>query len=192
MLALMSLIFVIIYLKQDFKKRLINILAFTLVIAVVGVICFKFIVAIYERISAAFTNENMISSLLTDRDDIWITYIKKIFENPFSLFLGNGMFTTQLYSASQGAPAETHNFYLFLLYRFGIFGIMILAYIVYHFIKELNPSKPKFIASLPLLFLLIESLFDNTMKCYNITYFMFAMMILFLNCKEKERTFPWL
>lgn len=187
MLALMSLIFVTIYLKQDFKKRIINVLAFILVVLVVCVVCFRFIIAIYERIAEAFASKNMISSLLTDRDDIWKTYIAKIFESPFSLFLGNGMFTTKLYSVTQGGPAETHNFYIFLLYRFGIVGTMILGYIIYHFIKELNPTKPKFIASLPLLFLLIESLFDNTMKCYNITYFLFAIMILFLNCKEKGK-----
>ena len=46
------------------------------------------------------------------------------------------------------------------------------------FIKLLNKDKPKFIAYLPLIFILLESLCDNTMKCYNITYFIFAFMIL--------------
>ena len=65
------------------------------------------------------------------------------------------------------------------LYRFGILGCVALGYIVYLFIKGINKKSPKFIAFLPLMWLLLESLCENTFKCYNITYFMFAGMILF-------------
>ena len=56
-----------------------------------------------------------------------------------------------------------------------------LGYVVYLMIKEMGHIKPTFIAMLPSLFILLESFCDNTHRCYNITYFIFAFMILFMD-----------
>ena len=186
MLALLTLIFVILFLKQDFKKNIKTVGIFALLLIIVAVICYKFIFSIFERFLNAFNSGDLINSLLTGRDLIWSIYLDEIFKNPLNFLIGHGLLTEQIYIASIFGPTETHNFYIFLLYRFGIVGTIALGYIVYLFIKELNPTKPKFIAYLPLIYILIESLFDNTMKCYNITYFLFAFMILFMNCKSKN------
>ena len=82
------------------------------IVAAICLICHKFIWAILQRMFEAFKSENFMSSLLTDRDEIWSIYLTKIFESPISFLVGNGMFTEQLYAASQMGPAETHNFYI--------------------------------------------------------------------------------
>ena len=52
-------------------------------------------------------------------------------------------------------------------------------------IKNLFYEKPKFIACFPLIFILLESFCDNTFKCYNFTFFIFAVMIMFATQKDE-------
>ena len=143
---------------------------------------------IFNRFSAAFKSSDFLSTLLTQRDEIWRRYFKAIFSSPWKLLFGHGLLTKQLFIANIFGYTETHNFYIFLLYRFGVIGTVALGYIVYLFIKHLNKETPKFIAYLPLIYLLLVSMCDNTMKMYNISYFIFAFMILFMDCKSKTKT----
>ena len=184
MLALFSLIFFVLFLKQDFKKR-IKYAGMLLAVAIIlCLICHKFILTVWNRFAASFGSDNMIGSLLTGRDLIWKLYFEKIFKNPFTVLFGHGLLAEQIFIASIFGPTETHNFYIFLLYRFGIVGTIFLGYIIYLFMKELGYSKPKLIAWLPFIFFLLEGLCDNTFKCYNITYLLCSFMILFLEQKE--------
>jgi len=189
MLALLSLLYIILLLKQDFKKNIKFVGAIVLFGLLAIAVCHKFILAILQRFLNDFNSNNLITSLFTGRNEIWNIYLDQIFSSPIKALFGHGLLTQQLYV---GVPygfgnTETHNFYIWLLYRFGIVGTIALCYIIYRFIKLINKEKPKFIAYLPLLFILLESLFDNTMKCYHITYFLFAIMILFMDCKEKAQ-----
>ena len=188
MLILITLVFSILFLKQDFKKRIKIFALFILALIAIILVCFRFIVTILDRFIDSFESQNFLNSLLTGRDEIWSLYFDAIFNSPWTALFGNGLLTKQVFVANQFGPTETHNFYIFLLYRFGILGTAFLGYIIYLLIKELKPSLPKAIAWLPLVFVLLESFCDNTMKCYNITYFFFAFMILFMECKKDEQT----
>ncbi|MBQ9795362.1 MAG: O-antigen ligase family protein [Clostridia bacterium] len=183
MLILFTLIFFVLFLKQDFKKRIKFVGILLLVALALCLICYKFILVVWDRFAQSFTSDNFLSSLLTGRDLIWKMYLEEIFKNPFYALFGHGLLTEQVFIASIFGPTETHNFYIFLLYRFGIVGTIFLGYIVHLFIKELGYDKPKLIAWLPLLFILIESLCDNTFRCYNISYFLCGIMILFSEFK---------
>lgn len=183
MLALITIAFVVLYLKDDFKSRIKVVGIFLIVVAVISLISIRFIISVFKRF--ADVDGNVINSLLTGRGDIWVDYLKACVRNPFVLLFGNGLLTQECFIVAQGRTRASHNLYIFLLYRFGIVGCIVLGYIAYKFIKILNCNKPKFIAYIPLLYLLIESMCDNTFKCYNFTYFAFAFMILFMNCKEK-------
>lgn len=187
MLALFTLIFFILFLKQDFKKRIKFVGVIFLAVLGVALLCNNLILIVWKRFETSFKSENFLNSLLTGRDLIWKLYLQAIFKNPFTALFGHGMLTEQIFIASIFGPTETHNFYIFLLYRFGIIGTIALGYIVYLFIKELGYGKPKFIAYLPLIFILIESLCDNTFKCYNISYFLCAIMVLFAELKENKK-----
>lgn len=186
MLGLITFIFIIFYLKQDFKVRIKFVGVFIGLILIIGLICFKFVQSLLDRFIEAFKGENFMNSLLTGRDEIWSLYLDAILKNPFTLLFGNGLLTKQVFVANQYGPTETHSFYLFLLYRFGILGTLAFGFVVFTIIRELKYKKPKLIATLPLIFILIESLFDNTFKCYNFTYFIFAIMILFVDQKDKQ------
>lgn len=187
MLVLFTCLFFIFFLKQDFKARIKIVGILLLFVLAVGLLCFKFIEIVIERFAKSINSNNIINSILTGRDLIWKLYLQAIFKNPFTALFGHGMLREQIFIASIFGPTETHNFYIFLLYRFGIVGTCVLGYIIYLFIKNLHYNKPKLISYLPLIFILVESLCDNTFKCYNISYFLCAIMILFMEQKENAK-----
>ena len=255
MLLLFTLIFVILYLRGNFKNRIKIVLIFLLVLLIVGAICYKFVLAVIDRFLS--NNGDFWNSLLTGRDDIWLDYLKAITKNPFVFLFGHGLLAEEVFIVAQQTTRASHNLYLFLLYRFGIVGIIALGYIFYLFCKELkndisesksevlelngehnntagiesaknnaSPStandeglknatatldvainkstirkeeskqkeksslksqiKLSLISALPLIWFLVESLCDNTFKCYNITFLFFALMILFSNEKQTK------
>lgn len=183
MLALFTFIFFILYLKDDFKHRIKIVLILLLILGVLALIGYKFIIAIFDRFTLEGSS-SIINSILTGRDDIWLDYINAIFSNPYSLIFGHGLVSEEVFINAQQMTRASHNLYLFLLYRFGIIGCIALAFIIYMFIKIINKGRPLFIASLPLIWFLIESLCDNTFKPYNFTYLIFAIMIMYSENKK--------
>ncbi len=187
MLALMTVIFIIAYLAQDFKKRIKIVSIFLVVLTGVCLVGYKFIIETIQRFISDFSSKDIVNSLLTFRDEIWIRYLYEICRSPWTALFGHGILKQQIFIAHIFGHTETHNFYLFLLYRFGIIGTVGLGYIVSLFVKCINKEKPKFIAYLPLIFILLEGMCDNTFKCYNFTYYILAIAILFIGCKEKPQ-----
>ena len=188
LLSLFSLIFIILYLKNDFKK---NIKFVAILMSICLLLCgifYKQIWEILKRFGSAFTSDDFLSSLLTNRDVIWKKYFNSIFSNFRTTVLGHGLLTQQLQIPGifyHNPYVETHSFYIFLLYRFGILGTIWLFRMILSMIKSLCYAKPKFIACLPLLFILLESFCDNTFKCYNFAFFIFAVMIMFATQKDE-------
>ena len=180
MLALITLLFVIYYLKQDFKKNIKVVGIFFLIILIVGLIGFKFILKLFDRFASDFNSGNFWNSLLTGRDDIWKAYISACFENPFKCLFGHGILAEEVFIPAQQITRASHNLYIFMLYRFGIVGCIVIAIFIYKILKQTLIEKPSLFAWLPLIYILIESLFDNTFKCYHFTYFLFAVMVLFV------------
>ena len=188
LLAIFSLLFVILSLKKDFKNNIKCVLVLLCVGLFTCGVFYKQIFEIFQRFSSAFTSKDFLSSLLTGRDDIWMKYLKETFHNTRTILFGHGLLAQQLYipNVFTNFPfVDTHNFYIFLLYRFGLIGTTFLAYIIYLMIKNLFYAKPKFIECLPLIFILLESFCDNTFKCYNFTFFIFAVMIMFATQKDE-------
>lgn len=188
MLGLFIFIYLILCLKSNFKKNIKFVGIFVGCMAIVALISLGYILNTLSRFLEAFNSSNFLNSLLTQRDEIWILYLKAIFSSPFKVLFGHGLLTKQVVVENVFGLTETHNFYIWLLYRFGLAGTIFVGYIIYLIVKEFNPGKPKFIAYLPLIFILLESLCDNTMKYYNIAYFIFAMMILFIDCEKPSNT----
>ena len=188
LLALITFIFIILYLRKDFKNGIKLTVALLIIAGIVFVVFYDSFIYIFIR----FLNieGNIITSLLTERDLIWIEYLKEWYKNPFTLLFGNGMLAQQVFIPKQQVARAAHSFYIFLIYRFGIIGCLVLVYIIYLFIKGLNKQSPKLIAYLPLIWLLIESLCENTFRCYNFTYFIFAIMILFCDTETKQNKEP--
>ena len=188
LLGLMSVLFLILSLKKDFKNNIKCVCVLLCVCLFMCGVFYKQIWEILQRFGSAFTSDDFFGSLLTGRDEIWSKYLKESFSSTRTILFGHGLLAQQLYipNVFPNFPfVETHNFYIFLLYRFGLVGTAFLTYIIYSIIKETYYTKPQFIASLPLIFILLESFCDNTFKCYNISFFIFAVMILFATQKEE-------
>ncbi len=182
-LALLTLIFLILFLIKDYKRNWKFVALFALLCGVACTLAWQYVNEVVKRLFIGFESENFLNTFLTGRDEIWILYFEEIFRNPFNSLFGKGVFTEQVFVASQFGHTETHNLYIFLLHRFGILGTAVLGYVVYLAIRELNCNKPKFINFLPLIYISTISLVANTMKCNNISYFMLSAMILFLDQK---------
>ncbi len=183
LLALFSIIFLVLFLKQNTKKRLVYFLIFLLILAILLAVSWRFVLQIFNRF--ATNNGNFLNSLLTGRDDIWKDYLIATVDSPIGFLFGHGMFSEEVFIHAQQTARASHNLYIFLLYRFGLVGIVALGFIAYLFIREIK-VKPTFASSLPLIWFLLESLCDNTFKCVNMMLLMVCMMILF--AKEKEKT----
>ncbi|MBR4999009.1 MAG: O-antigen ligase family protein, partial [Clostridia bacterium] len=187
MLLLITIIFIALFLKQDFRKNIRIVSLFLIFIALIGLVGFKFIVLIVDRFLDSVSGNDFWNSLLTGRDEIWLCYLKEIFKNPFNFLFGHGLLAEEVFIPSQLEPRASHNLYIFLLYRFGLVGCVAMGMIIYYAFKTYANNKPKLISYLPLIFILIESLFDNTFKCYHFTYFAFAVMIMFMELHEQKQ-----
>lgn len=203
LLVLFSLIFIIVYLKQDFKSRY-KILIWILIGMLVFIaICNQWIIELLDRFIDAFKSGNFWNSLLTDRDSIWKDYLANTFNSPVNALFGNGLLTEQPFIINQQTRRASHNLYIFLLYRFGIVGCCLIACAVYLIIKQLinesinSPTqntilthKPSLLSSLPLIWYLLESFCDNTFYSFNIMYLVLAILIMFslkpYNNKKKK------
>lgn len=177
LLAVFTIIFVVLYLKQDFKKHSIHILIFVGILAVLCLCFSKMIVQIINRFIPDKTN--VLSSLLTGRDEIWLMYWNECVKSPITVLFGNGLISQEVFIPSQNVTRTSHNLYLFLFYRFGLLGCIALGVGFFFLVKELAKTKTKFISSLPLLWYLIVSLVDNTFLCFNITFLPLSLLFMF-------------
>lgn len=178
MLALLTVVFTILYLKDNTKKRLKAVGIFLLIILVVGVAGYKFVFEIVERFFE-IKNGDVIGSILTGRDDIWADYLRACGESHFTLLFGHGLITEQVFITAQNQTQASHNLYIFMLYRFGIVGIILFVIAIALMVKNLNKQKINIFASIPVIWFLIESFCDNTFKVFNIIYVVLVAMILF-------------
>ncbi len=186
LLALFSLIFIVAYTCQNFKKRIKYVALFALVLLVVLGISYRPILDVFKRFSDV-ENGNFLNALTTGRSEIWLAYLKKWAETPATILFGQGMFGPKLFIQAINHSYDTHSFVVMLIYRFGLVGIVALCAIAILMIKELNCSRPKFAAWLPFIWFLIESLTDNTFQVNNIFMLILVCQILFCNCKTKPQ-----
>ncbi len=188
LLALFTFVYIILYAIKDSKKHLKNLLIFALILLVVVAISHRFIFNILNRITSSNFGTNEISKLTTGRVDIWKEYLTQWLASPFSFLFGKGMFSAKLFIPALDIKYDTHSFFVMLIYRFGIVGILALIYIAYLFIRNLNKTKPNPVAYLPLVWFIIESLTDNTFQPNNIFMLILVCMILFSFSQEKSPT----
>lgn len=73
------------------------------------------------------------SSLTTGRSDLWRYYQELIFGDSFSFLIGHG-------AVMQKGMDAAHNTYLELLYKFGIIGTLVDAYLIYVSFKNIKVS----------------------------------------------------
>jgi len=175
LLMLFTVIFIFLLLKKDFKKNIKFFAIFLIVGLIVCLLCNDMI----EKVLVRFipNKDNVVSSQLSGRDVIWEYYWIECVKNPITILFGNGLLSQEV--IMHGGPVTSHSLYLFLFYRFGVIGCLLLAVGFYFIIKELSKNKTKFAYSLPLIWFLLESLVENTFFSFNITFILLALLFMF-------------
>ncbi len=186
LLALFTLIYLIVFLAQDFKRRYKYALIILAVIILAAAIGYKYILMVLHRFVDG-SNHITLSSITTGRTDIWKVYLDAWLQNPATFLFGNGIFGARLYNPVLNHWYDTHSFVVMILYRFGFVGVLAIGAMVYLFIKYTNKKCPKFIAFLPLIWFLLESCVDNTFQVNNIFMLILVCMILYCNTPEENK-----
>ena len=183
-LLFLTILSVCLYLREDFKKRIIQVVIAILISVLIGILINSMSITIGNRFSDV-AEDDVLNSVSTGRMDIWFAYLKDIFEKPTDFLFGHGMFSRYTFVAEQGAERAQHNLYIFLLYKFGLVGCLFLLYIIMQFIKDCGKGKPAFVNFIPLIYFLVGAFADNSFM-YPQFYIIVAMALFHTNSK-KER-----
>lgn len=169
----------LIYYIIKHKKQAFKIIG--IVLAIIGLFCLVFrhrFVDVFERFFV-YNYDTLLGMLTTGRSGIWQQYANAILESPLKLLFGFGLFS------QEQLLIGPHNFYIFLLYRFGIIGILLIAYLIYCYCKSVN-NKLNFSVRKSLVFLtfLIIGLQES---CIDERFYFFVIGIAFMFIKDKPK-----
>lgn len=181
--GIISVIGVVLYLVQDFKKHIWHILLILVLIAIALFVFKDFALRVVGRYTKSYDSGNILNSLFTGRIDIWKDYLRAIFRNPFNALFGHGMLSKYVYCVAQGRERAQHNLYIFLMYKFGICGTILLFLVIREFIVASGKKAPSFINYLPLIYFLILGMCDNA---FMYTHFYILVAFVLFNTKNKE------
>lgn len=184
--VLMLIFIIVLFMFKQIKslKEFLRLIFFAVILlvtltSVLNLLDYNFVEIVINR----FVAGGSFADQTTGRVDIWKNYIDYIFgSDDFKLvFFGQGFNA----SLPIGIKSATHNFYLEILYHFGLVGfILYAAYYIYCFIL-MNKNKKLYedynYSAIVLLILLVGSFFLST---YTFEPFWINICISFMLCKN--------
>ena len=116
--------------------------------------------------------------LTTGRSAIWQQYVNAVLESPLKLLFGYGLFS------QEQLLIGPHNFYIFILYRFGLIGILMIGCLIYAYYKALR-NKLNFSIRKSLIFFtfLVIGLQES---CIDERFYFFIIGIALIFVKDKK------
>jgi len=159
----------LVYYCIKHKKKALRVIG--IIIALLLLFCLVFrqrLDTILERFFI-YNYDTLLGMLTTGRSGIWQQYANAILESPLKLLFGFGLFS------QEQLLIGPHNFYIFILYRFGLIGILMLAYLVYSYVKSIK-AKPNFSIRLSLI-LLTFLVIGLQEACFDERFFFFVIGI---------------
>lgn len=184
-LGVLTIINIVLYLRMDFKHHWWHILLILVGCGLCALVFRSFVIRVLERYLKNFDEDNIWNSLFTGRIDIWKDYLKAIFSSGWTVLFGHGILSKYVYCFAQGEDRAQHNLYIFLMYKFGIVGCILLALIIREFIIASNKRAPKFINYLPLIYFLILGMCDNA---FMYTHFYILVAMALFDTDQKSST----
>lgn len=176
------ILYSIICLIIRFKLK--SILLCGVVVLILGVFSFAFktyLSDIFSRFTLYFEDQSMLSQITTGRSGIWADYIDEIFSTPQKAMFGVGLFTTDFYSAGP------HNSGIFLLYRFGVVGVILIFVLIASYIRGGKPwFKIRFNNCLMFLTWLFLALEEVVISDKFLIFLLFALIIMFKEQADPE------
>ena len=142
-------------------------------------VCFIFkdyISSIFSRFVAYDGYDKLLSKITTGRSDIWAAYLKDFSNSVWKVLFGVGLLTTDLISKGP------HNVFVYILYRVGILGVVMIIALVALYIKH---GKGKFKINLNNVLLFAVYLFFALEELvFSDRFFLFLVFGVMLFLKE--------
>ena len=147
-------------------------------------LCFIFkdyISSILSRFVAYEGYGKLLSKMTTGRSEIWSMYLKDFSSSAWKIIFGVGLLTTDLIAKGP------HNVFIYLLYRLGIVGVMLVVALVVLYIRQ-GKSKLKINLSNVLLFAvyMFFALEELVFSDRFFLFLVFGVMLLLKPEKESE------
>lgn len=179
--AVMAVYFVV-YLIVKYKKHSWKFVLPIAIVSVLLVLCFhEFVADIVQRF-LAYDTGSLLSKLTTGRTAIWSQYVESARSSVLKMLFGVGLFTKDIIAIGP------HNVFLFLLYRTGLVGIILMCVLVYSYFK-LSKTKLKLTLKncVPILIWVMVSL-EEMILSERFTYFLLFAIMLLRDEKNIEET----
>ena len=144
------------FIQSKNKKKYIKFCAIGLfAVAIICLCCYQYILTIIERFSAHSNyGGGVLNIATTGRIGIWKTYLEHWTSSIWYVLFGCGI------TANKVGEYTPHNFFISMLYRFGIVGILLLIGIVIWIAIQCKATR-KINWYLPLFIVLVNSFFED-------------------------------
>ena len=170
----------IIYYIATHKKQALKIIF--VLLAAIGLLVVVFgqrFMDIFERFFV-YNYDTLLGMLTTGRSAIWQQYVNAILESPLKLLFGFGFFS------QEQLLIGPHNFYIFLLYRFGVFGILLITYLIYAYYMSIKVKLNFSIKHCLILLTFLVIGLQEACVDERFYFFIIGMAIMFINDKPKK------
>jgi len=180
LVTVLILIYAIIFFIIKLKKHSIFLIVPVVIIVLVGAFVFRgTIEKIIHRFSTYEDGETFFGILTTGRSVIWDNYKNELLSSPWKLIFGKGLFQVEIITIGP------HNMYIEIIYRVGLFGLLLLGVLCYLYMREVG-HKLKFSLKkfLPLFIFLVHSIQEANFD-ERFLFLILSIMLLF-ESKESE------
>lgn len=165
------------FIQTPNKKRYIKLCTIVLVVAsLICLCCHKYITTIIQRFSAHSNyGGGVLNIATTGRIGIWKTYLEHWTSSAWYVLFGCGI------TADMVGEYTPHNFFISMLYRFGIVGILILIGVMLWIVKQCKITK-NINWYLPLFIVLVNAFFEDiSSSLFTCLPLLITLLIVFKN-----------
>lgn len=164
-----------------YKKKSLKIVIPCFIIMIAACFIAKdLVLKIIDRFVAYNKSSSFMSQITTGRSGIWYRYFNEISSSVQKLLFGVGLFSKEL------VKIGPHNVLVYFLYRSGLIGIILLAMIIWSYLRAYNGKLAISLKNcLPVIVFIVIAMEEMIFSDRFYFFMVFAIMLIF---KEKEET----
>lgn len=178
--VVMAVLYFIESFKKNKKYAFYQLAAVIVFIGVFAGIFNKRIVSLVDRFFSPDSGYSVMDVLTSGRNGIWRNYFYLWGTSALTVLFGLGACYNPYY--------YVHNFYLDFLFKYGIFGFMLIAFLVFYYLKNASKGyKPNFVNYIPVVIIALNLAVEVFIAKRIIVLFI-ALMGLFYLCEREEHS----
>ena len=179
MLCLYLMVLVILKMKT---KSLYIIIPCCLCVVALGFIFNDFIIKLFNRFTVYYTEGTLLTQILTNRDVVWKKYFALSTSSISRILFGAGML-------SKGIGINPHNVLLYLFFRVGIIGMLLLGTLVWSYVKEAGTKfKVTYKNFLILFVFIVLSMIEMILSDRFFLFLVIGIMLISMQKSETQQT----